>query len=78
MAFDIAVKDWALGDTAYNQIQSQITESTTERDILNLMAQYGSASSRARHEAIARGTGTVNEEPINLDADYGLNDTPFR
>lgn len=78
LAFDIAVNLWALGNDAYKQIMAQVTDSTTETDLLKLMASYGPASTRPRREAIANGYGTVNGTVFDLSKDYGLSDIPFR
>ena len=83
MAFDIAVNLWALGDDAYNEIMSQVTEETSERDLLYIMAQYGKSSTKYRREAIASGQWIIKhdddtETTISLDTIFGLNDNPFR
>ncbi|WP_299229949.1 glycoside hydrolase domain-containing protein [uncultured Bacteroides sp.] len=78
LAFDIAVNRWALGNDVYQKIMEQVTENTTEKELLQLMVSYDSSSTRARREAILNGSGRVNNTDINLEKDYGLNDTPFR
>lgn len=78
VAFDIAVNSWSLGDEAYNEIMSQVTDSTPEKDILQLMANYGTEDGKSRRQAIVNGFGTVHGVTLNLDTDFGLNDDSFR
>jgi len=71
MALNVTVNEWGLAKY-YEEITDQFTVGMSDRDKLNIIKNYG--DNKPRKEVIANGSGFVNGETVNLDADYGLND----
>lgn len=87
LAFDIAVQNGSVGSDAAKIIDDARTQNPnmTEKDLLNVIGNAVADTStnnaediRLRKMAIVNGTGTVHGYMLNLDKNYGLNDSYWR